>query len=414
MKINFNKFQSLFLGMYIFFNTYALLFILNTQKTFGDFFESAPHENLVLLAYIYTIVPFIFFGWFLYPYFENKLKKTLDIDNIQIENKLAIFVLILQVSFMVFNLLTGVNSAGSGIKTDSVIKYLFILFSPDTFFIILYGFARENKYFKYNLLIYLISSVQRGWMGGIFFIAIMELYIYYKKYGFSKKIIFIASSVISFLVLLLPYIVMLKWAARAYFGGLTNDFNNELTLILNLGNMSYTESLGESFSYLFGRFQVLSNVYLFLEHLDTLQVARDNSEYISAFAVGLPQMLLYKVFGLDYTVLTSYYISVIDTKVVLDELTSNTHVGYIGWILAEPYMFWIFLFYTIGLVYLSAYLSSKIGGKYLHFVSWYLLIAYLMHGWIQAYFSYILGLLTFYIVKILIQKIKFKKLENKK
>jgi hypothetical protein len=178
--------------------------------------------------------------------------------------------------------------------------------------------------------------------------------------------------------------------------------------------MSYTESLGESFSYLFGRFQVLSNVYLFLEHLDTLQVARDNSEYISAFAVGLPQMLLYKVFGLDYTVLTSYYISVIDTKVVLDELTSNTHVGYIGWILAEPYMFWIFLFYTIGLVYLSAYLSSKIGGKYLHFVSWYLLIAYLMHGWIQAYFSYILGLLTFYIVKILIQKIKFKKLENKK
>ena len=83
------------------------------------------------------------------------------------------------------------------------------------------------------------------------------------------------------------YIIMLKWAARAYFGGLSDDLNNELTLILNLGNVSYIESLNESFSYLFGRFQVLSNVYLFLEYLDTLQIARNNGEYISSFAVGL-------------------------------------------------------------------------------------------------------------------------------
>ena len=409
MKINLNKFQILYLSMYIFFNTYALFFILNTQKTFGDFFVSITNDNLVLIAYIYTILPFIFFAWFLYPYFEIKLKNSLKTNSFFIENKLTIFVLILQVSFIIFNLFTGVNSAGSDVKTDSLLKYLFILFSPDIFFFILYGFARDNKYFKYNILIYLISSLQRGWMGGLFFIVIMELYIYYKKFGFSKRIVFLTSGMIGVLVLLLPYIIMLKWGARAYFGGLSDDFNSELSLVVNLGNLSYIESLNESFSYLFGRFQVLSNVYLFLEHLDTLQIARENSEYVSSFAIGLPQMLLYKLFGVDYTILTSYYITVVDTKISLDELTSNTHVGYIGWILSEPYLFWLFLFYTIVLVYLVAYISNKIGGKYIHFVSWYYLISYLMHGWLGAYINYLIGLVMFLILKILLKKLIFSK-----
>lgn len=47
---------------------------------------------------------------------------------------------------MIFNLLTGVNSAGSGIKTNSLFKYIFIVLSPDILFFILYGFARDSKY----------------------------------------------------------------------------------------------------------------------------------------------------------------------------------------------------------------------------------------------------------------------------
>lgn len=406
MKIRFNSFQFCYLSVYIFFNSYALFYLFTYQKTFGDFFEPATNDFLIFASYILTILPFIFFGFFMYPYFQNKLKICEKKDK-NIVSILSWLVLLLQISFMLFNLIAGVNSAGSGTKTDSIVKYIFIIFSPDIFFFILYGVARENKLFKYNLLIYLFSSIQRGWMGGVFFIAIMETYIYYTKYGFSKKIIFISSSIIATLVLLLPYIVMLKWAARAYFGGLTNDFNNELNMILNLGNMSYLESLSESFRYLFGRFQVMSNVYLFLEHLDTLQFGRENGQYVSGFAIGLPQMLFYKIFGLDYIVLTSYYVSVIDTKVILSELSSNTHVGYIGWILAEPHMFLLFLIYTILLVYLVAYFSSKIGGKYIHFVSWYFLIAYFLHGWLQAYLSYLFGLIAFYIVKIFV--LKFRK-----
>lgn len=414
MKIKFNNFQALFLGIYVFFNTYALFYLLNYQETFGDYFEPVSSDWLVFVAYALIILPFVFFGWYLYPYFQYKLK-TCEIVNKDIVSKLSWFVLFLQVSFIVFNLITGVNTAGSGFKTDSPVKYIFIIFSPDTFFLILYGFGRKNKLFKYNLLTYLFSSVQRGWMGGIFFIAVMELYIYYIKYGFSKKIVFVTSSIVGILVLLLPYIVMMKWAARVYFGGVSSeDFNQELQLVLNLGHETYLGSLAKSFSYLFGRFQVLSNVYLFLEHLDTLQLARENGQFVSSFVIGLPQMLVYKIFGLDYTVLTSYFVSVIDTKVVLSELTSNTHVGYIGWILAEPYYFWLFFAYTILLVYLVAYFSSKIGGKYIHFVSWYFLIAYLMHGWLQAYFGYMLELMIFYIVKIIMKKIKFKKLENNK
>lgn len=409
MKIKINNFQIIFLTMYILFNTYAFFYILNRQETFGDFFEPINSDYLVYIAYFLTIFPFLFFGFFLYPFFQNKIEKnTIRVENFILENKIAIFIFVLQVFFMIFNLLTGVNSAGSGIKTDSLFKYIFIVLSPDILFFILYGFARDSKYFKYNLLIYLISSLQRGWMGGLFFIAVMELYIYYKKYGISKRLVFISSTILAVLILLLPYIVMLKWEARIYFGGnSSDDFLTVIQTIASLGGNSYFEVFLESLSYLFGRFQILSNVYLLLEYLDILQVAKENSEFISAFAIGLPQMLFYKIFGLDYTLLNSYFVSVIDTKVVLEDLTYNTHIGYVGLLLTEPYKIFLLFIYTVFLIYLVAFFSYKIGGKYIHFVSWFFLIIYLLQGWLAAYFSYLLGLIVFYMIKIIFKKIKF-------
>jgi hypothetical protein len=411
MKIRLSTMQLLFLGMYIFFNTYAFFYIYYTGQTFGDYFKPATNEFYLLLAYFYVIAPFIFFGWYLYPYFHYHFSRIANSNNNllnqSLQTKMTLFVLFLQTIFIIFNLTEGVNAAGSEVKSDSIFKYFFIFFSPDMFFLILYGFARDNNFFKYNTIIYFLSNIQRGWMMGIFMLAIMELFVYFKKHGLSKKMLVILLSVIGAFIVILPYIVMLKWAARAYFGGLSNDFNHELEFIINLGNLTYVESLGESLSYLFGRFQILSNVYLTLEHIDALQEARDKGLFVSSFFAGLPQMLFYKLFSIDYTLFTSYLVTVMDSSVSLEDLHSNTHGGWIGWLLVEPYFAFFFILYNSALVYLVAFFSHKIGGKYIHEVSWVLMVIFLLQGWLQAYVGYLVALIIFYFTKRIISHLNF-------
>ncbi len=400
MKIKLNKFQFIFLGMFIFFNTYALFYLLEYKETFGDYFLSAENVNYIFLAYFITILPFLFFGYFLYPYFETKFTNN-KLNSYKVEKYLSIFVLILQLSFLIFNILTGTGVAGSTAKTNSMIKYIFILFSPDIFFYILYGFARDNKLFKYNLIIYLVSNLLRGWMGCLFFVSVMELYILYKRYGISKKLLFFIFSLISILLALLPYIVALKWAMRRVAATIS------IGSILNLNGVDYSKSLFDSINYLFGRFQELSNIYLFLENLNIFQVARNHGEFVSSFSVGLPQMLIYKIFGWNYTNLPTYFVYVMNPNFDISNISTNVQVGYAGLLLSEPYLCCLFFFYSILLVLFASYFSNKIGGKYMNFVSWYSLVVFLLHGWLGAYIGYILGLISFYIVKRLFQKMKF-------
>ena len=244
-------------------------------------------------------------------------------------------------------------------------------------------------------------------MGGIYFIVIMELYIYFKKYGLKKKLVLIGSSIIVLLIAILPYIVLLKWLARMYFSSSIDNSAGELELISNITDTNYFETLNHSLIYLFGRFQILSNVYLFYENISTLQKAWENNAFVSVFSAGLPQMLVYKIMHLDYTLITSYFDTVI-TGISLEKLTSNTHVGWIGWMLFNPIIGILYFFYTTLLIYISLLLSIKIGGRYIIFVNWYAMIVYLLHGWITTYIAYILGLMVFLVIKN-ISNIKLRK-----
>jgi hypothetical protein len=386
--------------MYIFFNTYALFYLIINKQTFSDFEEPATNINLIFISYLFVIIPFLFFCIYLYPYFQQKCNESKSfIIKISLQNKLTFFVLFLQVLFLIFNLITGVNSAGSTIKTDSYLKYLFIIFSPDIFFMILYATCRENNYFKYNLIIYLISNIQRGWMLGIFYILIFELYIYYKRFKFSKRLILILFFTISLIFTLMPYIIAIKWAARSYFGGLSSNFNEELELVINLSNQDYLISLFNSFSYLFGRFQVLTNVYLVFENMDILQTLKDNNEFISVFSIGLPQMFVHKIFGVNYLEINSFFPAFMTNKQNLDAIDWTTHVGWIGLIIPELYLFIFYLIYSILLVYIIVFLCNKIGGKYIFFLGWFATLIFLMHGWMQAYIGFLLNLISFYFVK---------------
>ncbi|MBF4269686.1 hypothetical protein EAY71_22755, partial [Vibrio anguillarum] len=212
------------------------------------------------------------------------------------------------------------------------------MFAPDMFFLILYGFARNNKFFKYNLIVYLISNLQRGWLGGLLTVLIIEFFVFYKKYGFSRKLIFTVSSLGALVIFISPYLVALKWAVRGYFGGISSDANAEFDLIFSLANKEYLTSLGETLNYIMARFQVLSNTYLMFEYSNVIYSAADKGEFVSFYLVGLPQRLIIKLFGFDYQMLNSFIASIFDSNYYINNSTYNTHTGWFGWVISEPYL----------------------------------------------------------------------------
>lgn len=397
MKISINKVQVYMLLLYIFFNTYGLFYVFLNKETFGDFVLPLKSDYFLLLAYLSVIIPFVFFNLWLFPYFQNRMR--MSTPRLSTENKMSMFVLILQVMFIVFNLIEGVNSAGSNLTTSSPIKYIFIMFAPDMFFLILYGFARNNTFFKYNLIVYLISNLQRGWLGGLLTVLIIEFFVFYKKYGFSRKLIFTVSSLGALVILISPYLVALKWAVRAYFGGISSDTNAEFDLIFSLGNKEYLTSLGETLNYIIARFQVLSNTYLMFEYSNVIYSAADKGEFVSFYLVGLPQMLIIKLFGFDYQMLNSFIASIFDSNYYINSSTYNTHTGWFGWVISEPYLVIQYFIYSVSLIWFVVYFSSKIGGEYIYIVTWVMTLMLFMQGWIHAYISLLIALVAFLFVK---------------
>ena len=151
----------------------------------------------------------------------------------------------------------------------------------------------------------------------------------------------------------------------------------------------------------------LSNVYLVIENIDTLINLKEKNEFVSVFSMGLPQLSIYKIFQLEYTTLDSYFVSLIVNNTNSD-ITWNTHLGWLGWILPQPELFIIYFMYTFLLIFLVIFFTKQIGGEYLFFVSWFMSVVLLLQGWIQSYIGYLIGLMTFFVIKIIFENSRRK------
>ena len=58
--------------------------------------------------------------------------------------------------------------------------------------------------------------------------------------------------------------------------------------------------------------------------------------------------------------------------------------------------------------FLVIFFTKQIGGEYLFFVSWFMSVVLLLQGWIQSYIGYLIGLMTFFVIKIIFENSRRK------
>lgn len=285
--------------------------------------------------------------------------------------------IIIQMSFLIFNIKTGVNIAGDGARIEggSVINYVFILLQPDILFILIGASLLSGRLFLINLIVFLVSMALRGWMGGFFIIIFMVLSRYYPVRISSRSLFYILFLAVLF-VLVLPVIIDMKWSMRqgvsvgVFFSSIFNSFSAEkYNLVI---------------SYLLNRFQHLGHVALLLENSDKLYFDLSNGLFSSYWMDGLPQYTISKIFGFEQHKLNSY---MVEYFFGIEDPTWNTNPGLAGWIfiLQEKVVFMaLYLFFVVVAPF---YFIGRYAGSTMLMLIACFSIVYLFHGWFGAYFN---------------------------
>ncbi|KAB7675544.1 oligosaccharide repeat unit polymerase [Plesiomonas shigelloides] len=372
--------------LYLFANFIALVQGINDGGLVleGYFFELKT-TSLVYSFLLQTIILLLLIG--LYRFFTTKG----NCKKITYGKNWGWFLIIIQMSFLIFNIKTGVNIAGDGARIEggSVINYVFVLLQPDMLFMLIGTSLLSGRLFLINLIVFLVSMALRGWMGGFFIIIFMVLSRYYPVRISSRSLFCILFLAVLF-VLVLPVIIDMKWSMRqgvsvgVFFSSIFNSFS--------------AEKYNLAISYLLNRFQHLGHVALLLENSDKLYFDLSNGLFSSYWMDGLPQHTISKIFGFEQHKLNSY---MVEYFFGIEDPTWNTNPGLAGWvfILQEKVVFMaLYLFFVVVAPF---YFISRYAGSTMLMLIACFSIVYLFHGWFGAYFNIIFyGLILVVISKL--------------
>lgn len=408
MKGKLVKYRFLWLAFYISLNILAGGIILNAGNLMGDMNGVRFDYPFVLVACVFIICfsYFIFLG----PLFNLFTRVKTPIigfgGNGQLTNKFGNYfnfiLIILQSLFLVFNLVNNTNVAGNATVTDSLWKYFWIFVPVDVLFLISYGYFRESSFFKFSMIIFLVSTLQRGWGGAILIVLFFELY---RLYSFNRLNFRRLSLVALTVVLIYPFLQFLKWSIRS--GGVGDgSWNMFVSLIDTLTWNAYFDAILVGFEHIVGRIQLVSTLYQSVIHADTLQELYEGGKVLPFWLEGLHGVVYEKLiygersFSLATAVLGTEMFSHSDRIVG----RSVTNLSYASWFFAAPLYSGLYLLYTVFILVLSVIMINA-NGKTRQSLNllWFVWLIYLMPPWFGSIISFIYGLGLLVLARVIFQ-----------
>jgi hypothetical protein len=332
-------------------------------------------------------------------------KISFSLNENVIGEKIGVFLLMLQILFMAFNLYFGVNIAGAERSEQDIPFSLFWVFVPaDALMFVYYGFYRENKMFYPNALVWFLSNFLRGWTGMIPII-FFEWCRASRNGRLKIKWIFIMGIIVAALY---PVIISLKWIFRsmatANIKGLAAIFE---TLRQSLEIQDYWNLITDGFLHILGRLQTTSSVVEMIHLQDFLQYELASNKFTPFWMEGLHGLIFQKFF-FDTRILP---IGVAITKYInfgwnFEVGSWNMNIGHVGWFFIDPFNAPFYILYNLFLGFLSVFLLKKIGmSDQARDMVWYAWLIYLMAPWHMAYINFVYAMMLFLIIKLFINNI---------
>lgn len=333
-----------------------------------DFFSISAYSYF----FAYVLIVIYLFLFLFFSFFSNK--KTVGKNGFALNNKYSIFVIFYLFSYILFFNSTNVGVLGAERDLNSsssfVLYYVYKIINPDLLAILLLPILKSNRLFYIGLFIYVISTLLRGWMGGVFIGGLIFLIRFYPVRISIKHVL-----VIAVLILSVPFLEGVKWGIR---GGL--DVLDVLYFIYYEYDFDRVLIGLES---VFARFQHINNVALIFENMDYFKSSYDGGLFRPFYANGIFYDVYCKVTSDCLLDLNGFIVD----KIYAPGAGWNVDPGMAGWfLLGFPTSALSFVFFVFFGFFVPFFISKYIDPKF--YMSIMMLVGmYLLHGWISPYLN---------------------------
>lgn len=389
-------------GIEIIFLLYLLsnVFVAATSLFYGFLPESSPFPyfkfDLFSMLLNFGLVSFFyFFLWFLFAFFKRNLKETYR--NVESEAIIGWFTFFCQSIFLYYVVKDGVFSAGLSHKIGTgFIGYFSLLLVPDSLFLVYFSFAKSPYLSVLNSCIYLISSILRGWGGGLLLIVFLKLIRGFKRE--NLKYIFFG---LLFLSIVAPFVYQMRTTVR---GRGFFDLSKSGELVEETFVKAYFPSeeegvVGPLFQAIANRFSHLTSCVVIADNLDLFWFGVWDEKFAPAFSEGKIQQILTRKRFVGKPVLAEYLCSaMLPTPLG----PWYIHPGLVGWLWVNPFLFPITFGYFVLLILIGVFLMLKLGtgARGMKAVFLFSLI-YSINGWYVPFSNCLQAMIVF----LLLQKI---------
>lgn len=392
------------LWLYLFINFLAAFIIYNTGDLIGDV-AGRPLSSVsnLIISFLAISFSYIIILWVVFELFSKiKTKTSYNKENdFLVSNYIGIYIFIFQFLFLIFNFFTGANISGQHAGSGMSIATIFWALLPiDALFLIYYGVARDSKYFKINLALYLISNLMRGWAGVILIVIFMEWCRLYRMRKINIKYILLVAILI---LIIYPELHLLKYSIRV------NDFQsyilNHQSLFLSVyGDINYFSSILIGVEHIIARIQIVSVLTEIFKYRDFFEIDFYNNIITPYWYEGLHGVIIDRLFDYERSlplgvVFTGYG----DFNWSFNQGDWVTNVGYPSWYFITPIHSAYYLLFTLLICFISMLLMKKISlrdsAMDLLWLSWML---YLLPPWFGTFIQFVYALFIYLMIKMFI------------
>lgn len=359
--------------VYAFANTFAYYKILDLGGFYVfDTFWIVSAEVATLTYFLHIFLFSLFFLFF-------SCSLSLARQSRIISNSWGWFLVVVTVSFFVFNSLTGAGKAGSGFSFggSSYLNFIFVFLQPDLLFLLMAPFLRSNRLFFLGISVYFISLLSRGWMGSVLIVFIIMLIRFY-PYRLSLSRAFLLFFLFIFTVLLLPVFDALKWGMRlgqspveVFSHLLSNDYFSVLRIVL----VSVVE-----------RFQNINYAAFLIQNKDLFFRDLLSGNYQWFYQDGIFNSVFCKLVSCPPDI-NSYLARYMVND---DKITWNIDPGLTGWFgmlgFLAPFLF-VFVVFIVGFGF---WLFNRVFGVKGVLLFGVFTLVYFFHGWLNAYYNFLI------------------------
>lgn len=396
--------RTLFGVGFIVINVIAYLIMLQTGELIGDVKGiSVKNFDLLNISVFLVCISYLLVLFVIFPFFIKIRIPKVNYKHEQLaEARVSWLFCILQLLFIGFNLLNGVNVAGSGnVSTNSIFSIFWVFFPVDLFLVIYYAFYRKSRLFKINIVIAIISAVVRG-RADIF---VLILFFEISRKIRDKSLPFKKLTMLIFVVLCCyPLITALKFAFRLYLGdgsgGQEFDFIF-FQLLSETKEYGYFHAFYSAIEHIIGRLQTVALVSEIARFSNTLLDLFSQGGFYPFWLEGLHGIILDQVLGAPRNVpLGTAFTAVGDFSWKFDVGDWNTNPGLVGWIVLNPLWTGSYIAYITLLCFLTTFFAKLIGNSDMRDdMVWYSWAFYLMPAWLGVFFLFTYTLALFLFIK---------------